>query len=743
MGAVTDAAKKRSEDLAVWVGAIAAALMIAQQVASKAVRDGFFLTEYSPTSLPYIMLASAFASFLAALLFGRLMGAFSPAAAVPVMFALNGVLFFVEAGFAEALPRIVAAAVYIHVAALGIAMISGFWSVINERFDPYSAKRAVSRVAVGATVGGVVGGALTWAFADIALQLLLTGFGIASGICAALISMVARGMRKERNRRSPQSLFSGVGVLAKHRYPRTIAIVVFCGAMMSGLIDYVFKAEVAELSEKPALVGFFAIFYTVTGIITFLVQAFGSRGALRKLGVVLTVCVFPATAIVLLPFAIAAPGIVTLVALRGGAVVIENSLYRSGYELLYTSIARAQKRIAKVLIDLGCDRLGTAVASGLALAVLSVVSDSATRVLLGSAAVVAAGMVSALIVVRREYVTALAETLRARLQNRDSQADTPHAKVLAGTFVGDARLWDPDETDFELEGKSETASRQALLAQVQARALLRRRDGEPQPQRVVERLPVDVSERYLATPLRQALRSIDDPKCDGWQELVQSAPAMVGQLGDLALSPRESAPVRIRAIQLLAAMPTSRGRDSLLEVIADGELRLRRAAAIGLLQITGTSEGMRPQRKLLLSLAEQELRRPSMTIEPESEFERQSPFLYDSRGRQLATSVEYVFLLLAVLGYGDRLKLALAGITSDDEHQRGTGLEYLDNLLPSSLRDRLLSLARDPERTAAQPIFDQERIDAMARELRSGEIDLTTLRKHYQRARREQYHEAS
>ena len=47
-------------------------------------------------------------------------------------------------------------------ASTGALVISGFWSVVNERFDPHSAKGMVSRIGTGATVGGVVGGLVAW-----------------------------------------------------------------------------------------------------------------------------------------------------------------------------------------------------------------------------------------------------------------------------------------------------------------------------------------------------------------------------------------------------------------------------------------------------------------------------------------------------------------------------------------------------------------------------------------------------
>ncbi|MCB9598719.1 MAG: hypothetical protein H6719_38745 [Sandaracinaceae bacterium] len=45
-------------------------------------------------------------------------------------------------------------------AVFGALVISGFWSVVNERFDPHSAKQMIGRIGTGATFGGVAGGLL-------------------------------------------------------------------------------------------------------------------------------------------------------------------------------------------------------------------------------------------------------------------------------------------------------------------------------------------------------------------------------------------------------------------------------------------------------------------------------------------------------------------------------------------------------------------------------------------------------
>jgi ATP:ADP antiporter, AAA family len=735
-------ARAPAPGLVVGLSATVATFMIAQQIASKAVRDGFFLSAFDVTALPFATLAGAAVSFAAALWLGRFIATFSPAAAVPVLFAGNGLLFLLESAMVPHAPRLVAGALYLHVAAFGGAVVSGFWSVINERFDPYTAKKVMGRIASGATFGGVLGGVLTWIFSDVDPRWLMAGFGVSSMLCAAGVTAIARtegSARDETKTKSTARLWAGAEVVAREPYPRSIALVVFLVAFTSDSVDYVFKAGAVDASGDGNLVGFFAIFYTATGIVTFLLQALGSKRALKWLGVVPTVGLFPLAAILLLVGALALPSLATLVILRGGAMVLENSLYRSGYELLYTAVPREQKRSAKVLIDLGCDRIGTAAASGVALLVIAVATLDVGRTLLGASMAAALATFGALVIVRREYVSSLASQLRRSLVAEDAAAPT-EAIQLANTFVAGADLWDPETTSDP--GSTATRSdqrmgRDALLEAVRRRADEKRRDPAMSCSAPLRR--AIVSERLLSTPLREELRqgASDD------RELVRSAPAIIGQLGDLLLSSRETLEVRLRAAELLAGVPSERAAATFAEVLRAPDLRLRRTGALALLQMCRVAPALRPPRRRLADLAVQELRRPARPLGERSAFEQTSPFLHDARGNELAPSLEIVFLLLAIGGDEEELRLALSAITSEDAGHRGTGLEYLDNLLPGNLRGRLLALAEHPELTQADKGVATNVVRDLADKLRDGALGLGEVRAAYRDARRRQYDQSS
>src|SRR4026208_1527460 len=137
-----------------------ASCMIAHQVAGKAARDGFFLTEYAPSSLPKMVVAAALLSIVLAILSGKAVLRTGPRTLVPIAFAISAALHVVEWVALPLRPHIVAPLIYLHIVGLGAVLLSGFWLLLSESFDLIEAKTRFGQIAGAGTVGGIVGGLL-------------------------------------------------------------------------------------------------------------------------------------------------------------------------------------------------------------------------------------------------------------------------------------------------------------------------------------------------------------------------------------------------------------------------------------------------------------------------------------------------------------------------------------------------------------------------------------------------------
>jgi AAA family ATP:ADP antiporter len=348
---------------AVAAAAFTAGLLIAQQVASRAVRDAIFLSAFRVKSLPLVMGASAVAALAGAEALSRLQARRSTSRIAPAAAALSTLLLAGWWALGLFFPRAAAVLLYLHVAAFGPALISGFWSLVNERFDPYTARRAVGAIGTGAAAGGVAGGALAW-LASRVLPLPATVLGlVALGALGASALAQARG-REARVPVAPSSPLPAT-VLLRNPYLRSIAIVVLLGAVVDAIVDFLFKAQASDRFAAGSLLGAFAVFHAGISVLGLLLQVGLSRTALRQLGIAGTIGVRPAATAAGAILGAFSPGLAAATLVRGAYDSLTNSLFRSGYELLYTPLPEAEKRRVKEIVDVAVDKAGALAGSAL------------------------------------------------------------------------------------------------------------------------------------------------------------------------------------------------------------------------------------------------------------------------------------------------------------------------------------------------------------------------------------------
>ncbi|PYQ40285.1 MAG: hypothetical protein DMF77_18835, partial [Acidobacteria bacterium] len=313
----------------VRAAALGAGLLIAQQVAAKVVRDAFYLSQFPVTTLPLALGASAGLSFVAVAALSRTMARRPPARLLPPLLWGSAFLLVGEWGLSFVAPRAAAALLYLHVATFGATLVSAYWSLLNERFDPHSARRAMGTIGTGASLGGVLGGARTWRVAGLVrVPTLLLGLAALLALCALAI----RGLGAARSAAEPPPpLPEARGPLrwrlfAQIPYLRSLAALIALCAFIEALLDYAFNAAaVARFAHGEALVGFFAAFHTASGLLALLVQAALVRSSLTRLGLAGTLATHPLGVAVLAGAVVAAPRMGTIVALRAAEAVLRHS----------------------------------------------------------------------------------------------------------------------------------------------------------------------------------------------------------------------------------------------------------------------------------------------------------------------------------------------------------------------------------------------------------------------------------
>jgi ATP:ADP antiporter, AAA family len=658
----------------VAAASLVAATLVAQQVAGKAARDALFLTAFHVSSLPAMMIASAALSALSAILFARSMRRGSPAQSLTVGLVIFAVLSTVCGLLSESWPQVVAAAFYLQVTLFGAVLLSAFWSVVNERFDPYSARKAISRIAGGATVGGVVGGASAWlAGRYVSIAGVLYGMAFASAACiGALHWLHGAGGAKSSPPGDLDELATGFGLFRHSPYLKDLALLVGLGSLVDALLDYALKSEAAaRYTGGEALFGFFSSYAAVLGIVTFLAQALLSRPALAGLGLGGTIALQPGGVFLFSLVGAIWPGLLTATLARGGAASLRDSVFRSGYELLYTPLPPALKRASKAVVDVAVDRLGTVLGSVVTLLAAAFLPNP-TGALLALAAGLGLVATTACRRVHKGYVLALETNLR------DGAAPVPADEVAGGATL--------TRTALGLD-------RKALLEEIRALRGEGAPEAAPPPEAAAPPPPDDPMLRSmteLCSGSKDRIRALlarpegldvalvghvipllvrRDLAADALRALRPLAPRITGQLVDTLLDTTSDPTLRRRVARILKSSPTPRAVDGLLLGLADPEasVRVECAKVVGAIKVTD----------------------PDLAVPPDAVFEAIQHELDSSDEAAGAIALDHVFALLSLVLETEPVLISLQALRGGNKELRGTALEYLENVLPRPVRDAL------------------------------------------------------
>jgi hypothetical protein len=715
------ASTERANRNALVVAVVTAVVMIAFQMAAKATRDALFLSSFDVSALPRMVMASAALSMVVALGAARWMTAVGPARLVPGAFAASAALLLVEWLLVAEFRGLVAVLLYLHYGGLGAVLISGFWSIVNERFDPRTAKRYVGKIAAGATVGGVIGGLLAERVAVLgSVESMLPILAALHFVCSGLLLGARRARARAEGRsgapsgrESVRAGVSGLKTIVGMPYLRGLVALVLLVTMGEVLIDFVFKVRATgAFGDGERLLRFFALFYTGVSVLTVAVQAVGSRFALQRLGLTRTVALLPAGVGLGSLGALAVPGLPSATALRGTEAVLRNGLYRAGYELLFTPLAAEQKRSTKALVDVAVVRLGDMAGAAVVQVVLLAVGAFAVTTLLGMAAGVSLVAVSIALGLRGGYVRTLERSLLSRAVELDLQevqdATTRTAMLQSIGSLGLTQVGRAQPT-AEVEGSTPLATptpREAAPAPTL----------DPLMRRILDLRSRDVARvraALAAGPVTPALvphvvplLAWDDVVSEAMTALRGVAGEVAGQLVDRLVDRDEEFAVRRRLPLVLAASPTPRVVDGLFWGLQDQrfEVRYRCGRALShlleihpklavdrqrtfaaVLQEVGVDKGVWRSHRLLDSMEDEEW----------------SPVVDEVLRERASRSLEHVFTVLSLVLPRQPLKVAFRGLHTDDAMLRGTALEYLETALPEDIRVALWPFLEDT-RAAAQ-----------------------------------------
>jgi hypothetical protein len=753
---VSTAAPRSNVPPAVLTAAIAAAAGIsAVQIAGLSARDGLFLSQLPASQLPAVMVAAGVVSLLATFGLSQWMRGSRPDRVAPIALLAMGASFAGIGALIDPAPRVAAVLLYLQVTSLGPVIVSSFWSVANERFDPYEAKKVVARMAAAGALGGVAGGALaerltTWSGVPV---LLFTLAGIS---CACAWAAHRVGSRPSAHAQADDAgpMGSGFALLRRVGLLRRMATLMLLLAAVETVVEYAFKVEAAESFQSDEdLVRFFAIFYAACGVLAFAIQSVVGHRFLRRFGLAGAVAILPASVALLGAPAVLVAKLWTVTLARGAETVASGAFFRAGFQLLYTPMATGVKRPAKVWVDVASGSLGEILGAALVFGLLFAIPGLPTEIVM---AVAVAGSLTALFVVRRVrkgYVGELTDSLRrGRVEIRaEDVLDRTTLQTIADSQISEGRRSLLERVRaYDAEQAGSTATPPAPATTTDGDPASRSLGGDdpfPAWTSVLESDDVDAIQAALrgaidASPERR-LQLVawvlpllaDDRVARAARDYLRPlAPRAVGQLVDALLAPERPLALRTRVAWVLGGLDDPRAAEGLWRAASNERFPVRATSVRALARIVARNPEARPsldeiQRAVLRELEADTAEWSHQRAPGDEAMGERSVLLGREALRGVQGTLEHVFTLLAIGHERALIASALAGLTSGDDVLRGTALELLESVLPAPLRralwPRIQATARATEHSRPQAQIADELLDSTASQV----VDLEAFRR--------------
>lgn len=702
---------------------ISALLVVASFLAAKAARDATLLSRFSIKSLPLFIGLSAVLSLPLIIAAGKLMVRFGPHHLVPAMNAVSGLIALVEWLLISHYPRPIAVITFFHLNIASAILVSGFWSIINERFDITSAKRHIGRIGMGATLGGILGGVIAERTAVyLAPDAILAVLAVMQLICAGTLYFLGRGHTPLVIDPSKPvvSTWSALGGVVRSHLLRKAGLIVVFTAIGAGALDYVFKADLVGHGSQAGLLRQLAVFYTVTNVITAIVQVALCGPVLAWLGVPRTVSTLPYTLTGFSILSLVIPVPTTATIARGAEFVTRNSLYRAGYELLYAPLPPEQKRPTKVVLDVGADKLGDILSAQLVGGIVLFVADSRMALLLTSAV---AGAIAIIVTLRlpRSYTKSLESSLLQAVGERPAIAEEPEPWISLTEMPslghsGDViplrwrgrrrkqrRIPTPPAPIAPPVVPSTTGSLLRLVEELGSN------DAERIHRVLAEPLPLDVAPLVVAL-----VDASDDIARDACAALRTLAPRCTGMLVDALTDPSRPEKLRRRIPPLVAAGIPELAVWGLWRGLGDPSFDVRYHCSTALTSLgvdirvghVGREEVFEYVRKELL-VDRDEWKGRKLVGDP----------VLEMTAADSDFGLAHVFRVLGLVLPAEPLRVALHAVQTDDASLRGVALEYLEGILPPDVRVRLWPLLDESTPTDMNAVVDAATVESRSKNL--------------------------
>jgi hypothetical protein len=719
------------ERRAFFLSALGAALMMGFAVTARSLREAFFLDEFDIRQLPYITIATTALSFPAVAAFTRVLDQRGPDRVYQLLLSvlsagLIALWALTTLTTNTTLVMLTTVGFYLVTAVGTLLLTSGFWVITSERFALRDAKRLFGLISAGGTLGAMVAGLsvgpVTTNFGNGAAVLSLVGIVALIGFLQRFLPQAGPPAAPDEE---PLRLRDGLEVVRTNRHLRTMALIVGVATLASYVVDYAFKeaAEQVYVTDE-ALSGFFGRFYGLTAVISLLLQVTVASRLLARAGVAWSLAVLPLSLILGGGVFLAVPGLLSATLMRGADASLRKSLHRAVLEFLWVPIPPRLRRRTKTFIDSFVD----SAAEGFGAVIVFLWATLAGLPSAGLVGMVLAVAFALLVLSRAMGPIYMRSVLDRLAEGRDTIED----EVVQTQFVGGEFTMTVTQLDVG-----------AALEQTGIHAAPRQSPGKPHgnapgtPEHgsVAARLassdPGVVTEALEQTanwtldevsPLTRLLARDAFYRRAG--DVLVGIEGAAGALGDLLMDESADFVVQRRVPRVLATIKEKAARDALLRGLSARrfEVRYRSAVALARRRKSGSDSGVGGAADRIWAAIRAELNRERPIWELQKLLDdrpAEDDFVTGRVQGRGELSLEHTFRLLSLVLDPDPVRTAFHGIVLDDPRLRSLSLEYLEQILPADVRDKLWPFIGDlSEHRQRREI--RERSDVVADLLKTG-----------------------
>jgi ATP/ADP translocase/CRP-like cAMP-binding protein/HEAT repeat protein len=340
----------------------------------KPVTRGLFIEKLGAENLPWIQFGAGVVIGFIMQGYTRVITAVPRRWMIPITLSAITVLmaaFYVLLGVWPT-NRSIAVGFYLFGLIVGILLISQFWTLANDVYDPRQAKRIFGFIGAGASLGGFAGATVT---ATIVERIGTNGVLLVSAATLSICTFTVAGIirreptagQSDASKTGEERGVSGseaIRLLQSSRHLQTIAMVIGFAAIGAAIIEQ--QLNMAAAQEKGAanvgaVTAFLSQVVAYTSIIGFVVQILLTSRIHRYLGI--------GFALLIIPVVDASTGLLMLLSgalwTSGLARVMDTSLRytvdKTTREILFLPLPVGIKYQAKPFIDVTVDRLAKGV----------------------------------------------------------------------------------------------------------------------------------------------------------------------------------------------------------------------------------------------------------------------------------------------------------------------------------------------------------------------------------------------